>query len=311
MKLFHLSVVILLALIPACRRGGVDDPVRTSGSLPTPLSSQTPLLAYADSPGSRKYAAELRSYLGPRHAKKIRIQRVIRTDSAAFLSAIIRSTGKMQRSLVSFVRIGRRWVVREFVDQALPPQGARPKPESNGSILVSLSAGGDYVMAGYVDPTLTRVEVLDGKGRLLAQDSPTQSGLFIVPIRDWATLRFFRNRELTASAPVFSGEFPGATRSLDDQAVKAAREFVLTARSLHWETADELLIPKVPGNEVLPPLHQVLRGLTVHSESIRRSDVATLEVKLESKTGGARLSLPLVFLDGSWRIVSYSFRADA
>jgi hypothetical protein len=111
--------------------------------------------------------------------EKVDVLKAVRRSQLAFaLFAIRIEDGPAEHGMAALSPSSGTWGVQEL---NLGKENFRPVPKSlNGSSFLPISTGGQGAFGGFVDPTVSRVEMIDGRTRVVDVDIPTE-----VPQSSW------------------------------------------------------------------------------------------------------------------------------
>lgn len=259
-----ITVVLCLAMISfsACgddvQEVSVADLVSPTGGPPALPASRGPL------DGSAKKALA--------GALKVAVQDLeisVSVSSPDSFFAIVESprTGDLEQ--VSGSRRAGDWSIEIFSAEGLGTSlyEDRPPAGSGGTVWGGAASREDLAWIGFVDETMTRVEILGPGGQLLDATSPTAEGAIALLTEPWSQVRLFRDRRFMAATLI--SEDDSMLAPADDSARAVGERFVSALQSGDIESARSALAATVPSDLVLPLLKELivpLKDRKHHSE---------------------------------------------
>jgi hypothetical protein len=242
--------------------------------------------------------------------EKVEVLKALRVSGLVFaLFAIDTGTGSGEHGIAWLSRSQQDWDVQELHlgDEA----SFRPIPEgSNGSSLLPILAERQAGFGGFVDPTVTRVEMVDPRLRVVDADIPSNGAtVFLASV--WGQIRYYRGDTIVGAVPVSGEESPAPATYLDEEAREVADAFVEAMLSGEWEAAATLFAPGTRAIALLPPLEDVLNAAP-HRRSGRPKAVRyAFFYGLERSPDSATLQVSMTDQSGDWKVFSYGYRADS
>jgi hypothetical protein len=242
--------------------------------------------------------------------RQLRLVKGIRVGGVAFLLAIITQAGDSGPVLAGFLHDGESWQLEDLsIVRSVPGIG------SNGFTLVVATAGGLVAVGGFVDPSVSRLSVVDPFGTVVDADDPLAGGAILVSGR-FGLVQVRRGDLVIGAEPVTIAATEEELEQLrpdrlDEGTVDAARQaadaFVAAFLSRGWVPAAEHFNPRGRPDLLLPALAEVVPPAEWEVAGPPRETGQGFVYPIEGPDGKARLGVQVNQWLGDWKVVRILF----
>lgn len=246
-----------------------------------------------------------------RFERNLDLVKGVRLGGVAFLLAVINERGQAAPVVGGFVHDGQEWQLDD-----LDPVRRVPGVGTNGFELAVAIAGGLVAVGGFVDPSLSRLDVVDPFGVPVDLDDPLAGGILLLSDR-FGVVRVHRDDRIIGAEPVRVPATEGELEQLQpdrlersslDDARSVADRFVESFLSGGWVPATPYYNPQARPDLLLPELSRVLGPGAWDVSGSPQATEQGFTYRIDGPEGDARLGVQLNQWLGEWRVARIEFR---
>lgn len=298
-RLWLLVIPIVLSLLASCAR--TPSSYRATDIGP---SNVEPLVNAKRELLGPSLRPPLAFVIGPNRVEEIK---TVQTQDQAFFLIIEHDAGRQIRRFgwLSQEENG-NWRLGDVTGEGLWEE--IPESGTYDLSLLPLETQTSRALGGFVDPSLSRVESLDGTGRLVDADAPRRGGTILLT-EGWGQIRAFTKDRLVAVLSIYSARRLPKRVPTDEGARDVADTFLARLLDGGWRDATGFLADFVPPAKFLPVFKELM-GEFDSEMGVGRPENGAIAYTVPGQEEPGVFHVHMTKESGAWRVWGYSYDAS-